>query len=189
MPKKMSKGFYIGGYIIGLVISIIFTIVIVVADIWFVAQHPDDPPLLLLVGLAALCIIPLAFSLTIFFMFIYRMWAAIQDSYVRMTPGKAVGFLLIPVFNFYWLFHVFHGFAYDYNEYVKRRKLNLPQLDEQLFRYYPIAVLCLLVPFVGTLAWPVGLVLLVIIMSKTCDAINALSAVQQAAPATDATPA
>lgn len=178
MPKRMSKGFFLGGYFAGLFASIAVSIVVLIAELAVLAQHPDDPPLALIVGFAALCLVPLVFSLVIFLIFVHRMWAAIQDSYVRMTPGKAVGFLLIPVFNFYWLFHVFHGFAYDYNQYIARRQLKVLRLDEQLFRYYPIAVLCTLIPLVGAVLWPIGVALLAIIMIKTCDAVNALAAPQ-----------
>jgi hypothetical protein len=180
MPKRMSKGFYIGGYLAGIVVSIIVMMGVIAVDLSILAQHSDDPPLALLLGIAALCIIPLVFTLAVFFMFIYSMWAAIQDGYARMTPGKAVGFMLIPLFNFYWVFQVFQGFAEDYNRYIARRQLNLPRLDEQLFLYYPIAVLCSIVPFVGGLIALAGLVLLVLIMGKTCDAVNALPTAPQA---------
>jgi hypothetical protein len=90
-----------------------------------------------------------------------------------------VGLLLIPFFNLYWMSHVFHGFAWDYNEYVARRRFNLPRLDEQLYRWYPISVLCSLIPFVGGIVLLASIVLLVVVMTRTCDAVNALSYVEQ----------
>ena len=33
-----------------------------------------------------------------------------------ISPGKAVGFLFIPFFNYYWIFVVFRGFAVEFNK-------------------------------------------------------------------------
>src|ERR1700681_1097261 len=43
--------------------------------------------------------IPLLFSGVVFSVLIYTMWAAIQDGHVRTTPGRAVGFLFIPIYS------------------------------------------------------------------------------------------
>lgn len=34
----------------------------------------------------------------------YQLWKAVPPQYAATTPGKAVGFLFIPFFNFYWAF-------------------------------------------------------------------------------------
>jgi hypothetical protein len=34
----------------------------------------------------------------------YRCWQALPAKYSRATPGKAVGFMFIPFYNFYWAF-------------------------------------------------------------------------------------
>ncbi|MCL2120465.1 MAG: hypothetical protein FWH27_18790, partial [Planctomycetaceae bacterium] len=38
----------------------------------------------------------------------------------RTTPGKAVGFLFIPIFNFYWIFVAFRGLGKNMNETLRR---------------------------------------------------------------------
>ena len=43
----------------------------------------------------------------------YRCWAAVPKEVARTTPGKAVGFLFIPFFNFYWAFVSYQGLAED----------------------------------------------------------------------------
>jgi hypothetical protein len=179
MPNKMSKGFYIGGYITGFVLSTILFIIAYVAVLFSVSQHPNDPPLMAL-GLMGIAMLPLLLCVVVYCMFIYRMWAAIQDGQARMTPGKAVGFMFIPFFNLYWIFPVFQGFAQDYNKYIARRQLNLPRLDEQLFLFYPISILCTIIPFLGGLIALVSVVLLILIIVKTCDAVNALATAPQA---------
>ncbi|WP_410969288.1 hypothetical protein, partial [Salmonella sp. SAL04284] len=84
-----------------IIASIILTFTWLLAMFSYFSRHPDaDPDPVLLVGIAAL--LPLVFSMIVVLLCVHRMWAAIQDRYVRTTPGKAVGFLLIPVFNLYW---------------------------------------------------------------------------------------
>lgn len=180
MPKKMSKTFYVGSYLGGIVASVVLALVWVFALLFYVSRYPDaDPDPVLLIGLVSL--LPLIFSMVIVLLCVYRMWAAMQDSYVRTTPGKAAGFLLIPIFNLYWMFHVFHGFAYDYNEYIVRHRLAATRVDEPLFRLFPVIVLCSFIPFVGGVAMLAGMVVLIAVMIKACDAVNALLAAQQAA--------
>jgi hypothetical protein len=182
--QKMSKGFYIGGYFAGAGVSIVLMVVVFVVFAVSAAQRPNDEPPIAILGFLILAMLPMFFSVVVLFMFIYRMWESIQDGHARMTPGKAVGFMLIPFFNLYWIFPVYQGFAQDYNQYIARRQLNLPRLDEQLFLYHPIAILCSIIPFLGGLASIAAIVLLVIIISKTCDAVNALSNAPQLPTAT-----
>jgi hypothetical protein len=170
----MSKGFYIGGYFAGVGVSVLMIMAVFVVFVVSAAQRPNDDPPLAILGFLVLALLPMFFSFVVLLMFIYRMWEAIQDGHARMTPGQAAGFYLIPFFNLYWMFPVYHGFAQDYNKYIARRQLNLPRLDEQLFLYHPIAILCSVVPFVGGLASIAAIVLLVIIIVKACDAVNAL---------------
>jgi len=63
---------------------------------------------------------------------IYKMWEAIQAGPARTTPGKAVGFLFIPYFNLYWMFVVLYGWAKDYNQFVKLRRIRALPVSEEL---------------------------------------------------------
>lgn len=53
---------------------------------------------------------------------LYRHWAVMQPYSKRTTPGKAVGFLFIPVFNFYWMFVAYHGLAKDIDGYLNSNR-------------------------------------------------------------------
>ncbi len=53
---------------------------------------------------------------------IYRYWAVMQPYTKRTTPGKAVGFLFIPLFQFYWMFVAYHGLAKDIDTYLDRNR-------------------------------------------------------------------
>jgi len=109
--------------------------------------------------------LPLIPSIIALYTMIYKMWAAIQDGYARTTPGKAVGFMFIPLFNLYWFFQVFYGWAKDYNSYVARHSLNAPRVSEGTFLAYVIS---------SYFCFPVSIVMLFIVISKVCNAVNAL---------------
>lgn len=40
-------------------------------------------------------------------MFLYKLWEAVPVENRSTTPGRAVGFLFIPFFNFYWVFRAY----------------------------------------------------------------------------------
>ncbi|NJK32829.1 MAG: hypothetical protein HC927_10710 [Deltaproteobacteria bacterium] len=70
---------------------------------------------------------------------IYKMWAAIQGPTARTSPGKAVGFLFIPIFNIYWLFNVLGGWATDYEKYRAAKGLaGAPQASSGLLVGYAV---------------------------------------------------
>jgi hypothetical protein len=51
---------------------------------------------------------------------LYRHWWLLQGHGARTTPGKAVGFSFIPLFNFYWCFVAYAGLAEDNNAYMDK---------------------------------------------------------------------
>lgn len=115
---------------------------------------------------------------------IYKAWSAIQDGHARTTPGKAAGFMLIPLFNIYWIFQAIYGFAQDYNKFIARNSRKVPPLEEKIFLAYPIAILACIIPLVNLLAAPASLVLAIIVAIKMIDGVNALADAPRAAAAT-----
>lgn len=108
----------------------------------------------------------------------YKAWKAIQDGNARTTPGKAVGFLFIPFFNFYWVFQAIWGFAKDYNSYITRHKISTSKLTEGLFLAYCILILVTVflsrAGAAGLVFSIINLVILTIIAIQVCDAVNSL---------------
>jgi len=51
----------------------------------------------------------------VLFVLIFRMWQSLDRRFARTTPGRAVGFLFLPVFSIYWLFQVIWGWGRDWN--------------------------------------------------------------------------
>ena len=114
----------------------------------------------------------------------YKAWQAIQDGHARTTPGMAIVFLFIPIFNFYWCFQAFWGFAKDYNSYISRHGISIPELPSGLFLAYSIFYLVFILLGLGLgftaqlkvvkVGILISLVILAVIANKICDAVNAL---------------
>ncbi len=105
---------------------------------------------------------------------LYKMWDSINDGHSRTTPGKAIGFLFIPFFNFYWIFQVWGGFPADYNAYLDRHQLSAPHLSPGIYVVYPILSLLSALPVVGVVIAIIGTFVFLAVISKTCDAVNFL---------------
>jgi predicted Zn finger-like uncharacterized protein len=80
-------------------------------------------------------------SVVIEYMLFYKMWAAIKDDKTSISPGKAVGFLFIPVFNIYWALLMVTGFAEDYNSFIIRRSIKAKELPMSLYLIYAFALM------------------------------------------------
>ena len=108
---------------------------------------------------------------------LYKLWATIQDEPVSTTPGKAVGFLFIPLFNFYWLFRAVYGWAKDVNRYTSERGIDAPRAPEGM-----VLTACILavIPVVSLLASPVLLVIMWIYYGKAIDIANTIRAMRRA---------
>jgi hypothetical protein len=72
------------------------------------------------IGLVCVFEIPLMAGGVLQYILVYKFWQILQDGFARTTPGKAVGFMFIPFFNFYWLFVAYYGLSKDQDAYIKR---------------------------------------------------------------------
>ena len=61
----------------------------------------------------------LLISLAVWGMLHYRCWAVLPEHAARTTPGKAVGFLFIPLFQFLWAFLTFPSLVSDLKKYAR----------------------------------------------------------------------
>ena len=109
---------------------------------------------------------------------LYKAWDALQDGFARTTPGRAVGFLFIPLFNAYWMFEAVWGLAKDYNQLLRRYSLDLDPLPEGLFLAFCILTLLSIFPgitgWVDSLVWVGVLVVEALLVAYVCDAVNVL---------------
>lgn len=169
----LSKGFFLGSILGG---AILFTILYILGFVAIMATEEPFPGILLIL----LAFLPLIYSVVIVCILVYRMWKAIQDGHARTTPGKAVGFLFIPFFNYYWIFQAYWGFAVDYNAYLERYAISANKLPAGLFLTYAILSVASAVPYIGIIPGLAAFVIFIILLVQICNAVNALPEVAPA---------
>jgi hypothetical protein len=165
--QRMSKGFFIGSFIAGFVLFLIFYSIGYALMLVSMANNDRDPPFAAF-GMMCFAYIPMIYMAVVVAIFVYKIWSAIQDGEVRTTPGKAVGYLFIPLFNLYWIFMAYWGWAQDYNKYISQRNLPLQKVSEGVALGVCV---CTLIPCVSI----ANVVLMPMFMSSAIDAVNALN--------------
>ncbi|MBU4333078.1 MAG: hypothetical protein KKD07_01405 [Candidatus Omnitrophica bacterium] len=167
MIKPMSKTFFLGSYIGAGVANVL--IALIMAN----SSDYDIFPLLILLVLASSIYVTVVASIMW-----YRAWLAIQDGHARTTPGKAVGFSFIPLFNLYWAFQLVLGFAKDFNAFIKRHKVKTTELSEQYFLIMTILVvsgiLLSRIPYLGPLFSLGMLVMMIILSNNIIDGVDSI---------------
>jgi len=124
----------------------------------------------------------------LFLVLLFRAWSLIQDEETATTPRKAVGFLLIPIFNVYWAFKALPGFAFEFNAYVDRHRLPLRRNESGLFMLMPVygilgslaEMLARILPMLSIL----GLLILALYVEAMCFAAVELADVLDTLPST-----
>ncbi|MFK7909941.1 MAG: DUF4339 domain-containing protein [Akkermansiaceae bacterium] len=113
----------------------------------------------------------LMFGVILALIYLHRAWRIIQPGGASTTPGKAVGFLFIPLFNFYWYFIAYWKWSQDWNRIASsHRKLSAaPRTAEGIFLAY--AIVNVIGAFVS-LAGLAAFVIFFIIMKQICDVVN-----------------
>jgi hypothetical protein len=89
-----------GSFIVGLIIML--------------TNRVETPTVSILLPLAGMAVAQIYFLISL-----YRCWKIIQGSTAGTTPGMAVGFLFIPLFNMYWVYRSIIGLAKDANEFLQ----------------------------------------------------------------------
>jgi hypothetical protein len=177
---RLRKGFYLGtlAALSGLLLpSLIAPAVMVVTEAS--RESRDLISALILIGMG---LVIATYANVVWFALIYRMWAAIQDGHARTSPGRAVGLLFIPFYNFYWIFQAFPGFAKDFNAYAVRHSLKVARMSSGLFTAFAILCLVAVVPWLDLLVSPAIVIVGLVIVSRVCDAVNAIPRTPPATP-------
>ena len=82
---------------------------------------------------------------------LYQCWKLIPADIARTTPGKAVGFLFIPIFHFYWMFVAYMGLCEDLNKTLQQRGIQF-EVNKTMGMVYCILYLACLIPILNILA-------------------------------------
>jgi hypothetical protein len=169
--QRISRGFFLGTIATANGVPGLIFLAIIAFSVYEVWRREDLVPTLILWALA--CIMAI-YGSVVFCKLIYRMWKAIQDGNARTTPGRAVGLLFVPFFNFYWAFQAFAGFARDYNAYAQRHAPSVARLAPGIFTTYAVLCLVALVPVVFWVTAPAAFIVGLVMVSKITNAVNAL---------------
>ncbi len=122
--KRMSCPFYLASWLIGTISS--FYLLTMRTGYW------DGAPIHVSYQVNGLAICASIYTLVVWLVFTYRMWSHLPASYARSSPGKALGFLFIPVFGLYWIFQAYWGWMKDYNRMVEVHRLKLRRMPSGL---------------------------------------------------------
>jgi len=171
--QTLSKGFYLGSIILGFLGGA----VLVGIGLAVMADGDEDAG----TALMFLAYIPMIYGVVIACVLMYKIWKAIQGPTARTTPGKAVGFLFIPFYNFYWQFMAFWGWTKDYNALIQQRGLSAPRAPEGLALAICILNLVGIIPFIGYLSGLINLVLMIVFYNAVIDRVNILASAPAAA--------
>ena len=80
---------------------------------------------------------------------LHKLWSLIPTHKAKTTPDKAVGFLFVPVFNFYWNFVAIHGLAKALNAESGRKSVS----EVACFIYCYLFVVVPLVAIIEDQSW------------------------------------
>ncbi|MFC1791335.1 hypothetical protein ACFL0I_02575 [Gemmatimonadota bacterium] len=168
----LSRSFFLGTLTATVGIITFYSAVVILGtlfDLWGVREGRTA-----LWGILAFSMLVGLYGAVVLWVFVYRMWANIQDGHARTSPGKAVGFIFIPFFNFYWIFQVFPGFAKDFNAFILRHSLDIQPLPVGLYRAYAVLLLLTAIPLLGMLTALASYFVLLPLVAKTCNGVNAI---------------
>lgn len=123
---------------------------------------------------------------------LHRAWLVIQDGHARTTPGKAVGYLFIPIYNLYWVFVAWAGLAKDFNAFASRYRLPVRRLSVGLFTLQCVLMLVGIVlnyiPVVGIVSSLVISVVALVLLWNITGAVNDVYASLSGSPTTSEDP-
>jgi hypothetical protein len=95
-------------------------------------------------------------SLVVQCVWLYKTWSAVPEPCRSATPGQAVGFMFIPLFNMYWIFRAIPGLSASI-----RRGLQAHEGNAAPSAGYGVGIaasVVTLIPYVGMLSWPLFLI-------------------------------
>jgi len=89
-------------------------------------NHISEQFPVLLMSLMCIFGLCLLTSSILSYVILYKFWRVVQDGYASTSAGKAIGFMFIPLFNFYWMFKAYWGLSKDLNQYIQRHFADRP---------------------------------------------------------------
>lgn len=158
-----------GGTLVFNIIATIMGIPLVVA-----LKVIDEP----VVGLILILLyLPIAITSTVLWAILhYKCWKAIPERFRSISAGRAVGFMFIPLFNFYWVFVSFTRLADDLASWQRSMGYSNPTRVKGLAVTHGILFVLSftlgLIPGIDILLMISMLIIFIILYSALVGAIN-----------------
>jgi predicted Ser/Thr protein kinase len=131
------------GWVPAVVLYSLQAVLVVVAEWMLVFDNPEG-----FFSLGFLSLLALIPAYVVWGLLHYRCWKTLPERYRATTPGRAVGLMFVPLFNFFWAFISFPKLARGFNAWRE----NLPELPTRDVRTLGIWKAVLFVCF-WTIAW------------------------------------
>ena len=172
--QNVSRPFYFGSYLVATLLAAPLTIGPLIAGEGTIKE--EHLPFVVLGALINL------YAFVVLAMLTYKMWETIPAFLARTTPGKSVGFLLIPIFNLYWWFPALWGWSQDWNSFTANSEGGMRRSSEWLA--LSIAVFSAIggsigliagfasAPWLGSLLAAPNYVLVPIFIFQVCNLLN-----------------
>ena len=107
------------------------------------------------------------FSAVYAYIILYRAWYILQPGGARTSPGQAVGFCFIPIFNIYWIFNVYSGWATDWTR-IRESYSNLQGAPQASGGMFIASLICM----ITIILMPIGIILFMTCKKQMCDTVN-----------------
>jgi hypothetical protein len=161
-------------YYTGYLATMYFGLILIIGGT--ILLNTSSNPGLLIIG-ATISMLSSIFSMVI----LYHLWDFIINEYRVQgqeppidSPGKAVGYLFIPLYNFYWLFIAIGKLPRSINELARNRNTR-SLLPENLGILISIFTLAAIIPLINViLTFVSGMILMPILFYKAIYAIKIL---------------
>jgi len=169
-----SVGIFVAMLLIGLFLTVIGI---------FSAEGGEDSAIaMLIIGIVLLIIAKIYFLVLL-----YRTWRfAINESHRHNlvpsidTPGKAVGFLFIPFYNWYWVFQAFGKLPKDLNAIAKAKESSTT-MSEGIGTSLAVMILLSIIPIIGYITAIISLIIAPIFISQSIELSKNLSLIVKTA--------
>lgn len=165
----LSKAFFLSSCFIGITLGLILIVSGIAMLISTNGREPEPSIALIYIG----CV-PLLYSSVVNLIFMYKIWSIFPAGTARTTPGKAIGYLFIPFYNFYWVIVAYKGWAQDYNKLIASNNISAPVFPEGLATAICILTIISAVPYLGVVATIPFIVFQAIFILKASDCSNAV---------------
>lgn len=147
-------------------------------------RQRGDPPSTVAVILILFALLAFVAGIVCWAVLLYRMWAQVQRPGVRTTPGQAVGFSFIPLFNIVWNFIAFHGLSQELNKYCQQRNIPATPVTEGLALTSCILLIGMFIPCLNLVVALAYLPIVLISLWQMVAASQCIARANRAAPPT-----